>query len=204
MNREEVEQQARRLIHLRREKESLSIQTEGSADDKACMIRKLPDRMRAEALEAAAVLLSRLAPGDEIRPSDVRELAFAAAADSVAALLDESLALADPGSHGAHDLAYLERRRAELEAEVAKLEGELAFAIEGSPAWPAGRVAIRPGSLEGFDSWSGVSLKAWSLEGWLQQIPAADPEPDETKRGPGRPRKISAGFRERESEEAPI
>lgn len=206
MNREQVEAQGRLLLRLRAEREGLSIQTEASKADKEKMIRTLPAKVKAEALSAAGNLISRLSPGDSISPRDVADLAVVVAGDGIVALLNEALAQADPGSHGAHDLAFLEKRRAELEAETAKLEGELAFHPEGSPCWPRERIGIAAQTLTAFDCWSpaSISLRDWNLERWLAELGPGPEPPDETKRGPGRPRKISAGFRERENEEAPI
>lgn len=206
MTRSEVEAQGRLLLRLRAEKESLAIQTEASRADKQRMIAGLPAKVKAEALSAAGNLLSRLSPGDSISPGDVHDLAVVVAGEGIVALLNEALAQADPGSHGAHDLAYLEKRRAELEAETARLAGELAFNAEGSPAWPSERIALAPKTLVPFDAWStsSIPLRDWSEGRWLAELgPGPEPE-EEPRRGPGRPRKILSGFRERENEEAPI
>lgn len=193
MNREEIEQQARRLIHLRREREEIGVVTDMSLGDKKKAIAALPRKLRAEALGEAQTLLGRLSPGDELRPGDVQNLVAAVVAEQVFTLLGEALEAAPADSHGRYDLTFLTRRREELDGEITRLEADMQPNLEGGRLWFSGRIAIRPGTLEPFDSLSGLALRGWNLEAYLQQIgPGPEPE-EEQRRGPGRPKKIAAG-----------
>lgn len=198
MERERVEGEGRKLLALRGEREALAFQSNMSKSDKAAAIRALPTKLREEALAEASSLLARLSPGDSVGVEDLDAVLVLAATEGIVALLTESLESADPGSHGEHDLAFLEKRRAELAEEIAALESDLRPNLEGGRCWPNGRISIRPGTLEPFDSWSpsGAALRTWGLDAWLAELGEA-PAPEE-KRGPGRPPKarISAGLRE--------